>query len=92
LGLTPTLADYIEVHAERLAVSGKRPSSVQKETAYLKYWSKKLGHLRLNKIRPHHLSNILTELAGEGAMARALSIFILAPSVARSRVRCATAT
>src|SRR5437016_4583321 len=33
LGLTPTLADYIEVHTQRLAVSGKRPSSVQKETA-----------------------------------------------------------
>ena len=46
LGLTPLLADYIEVHLQALAVSGKRASSVQKETAYLKRWSAKLGQLR----------------------------------------------
>ena len=33
LGLTPLLADYITVHTQALAVSGKRASSVQKETA-----------------------------------------------------------
>ena len=33
LGLTPLLADYIAVHTQALAVSGKRASSVQKETA-----------------------------------------------------------
>jgi len=78
LGLTPTLADYIDVHTQRLAVSGKRTSSVQKETAYLKQWSKQLGHLRLNKIRPYHLSNILTERAGAGYSSRSVNLYLIA--------------
>ena len=35
LGLTPTLGDYVQVHTQRLAVSGKRAATVEKETANL---------------------------------------------------------
>ena len=65
LGLTPTLVDYIGVYTQQLEVSGKRAATVEKEKTYLKRWSAKIGHIRLNKLRPHHLSRILTELAGE---------------------------
>jgi integrase len=58
-------------------VSGKRATTVGKEKGYLKRWSAKLGHLRLNKIRPHHLSRTLTELAGEGHSARSVNLYLI---------------
>jgi integrase len=78
LGLTPTLADYTEDYTRQLDASGKRSATVQKEKAYLKRWSEKLGHLRLNKIRPHHLSRILSELAGEGYAGRSVNLYLIA--------------
>ena len=48
------LADDVGVYQQPLEVSGKRVSSVEKEKGHLRHWSKQLGHLRLNKIRPHH--------------------------------------
>ena len=78
LGLTPMLADYVAVHTQRLKVSGKRASSVEKETTYLNHWTKKIGHIRLNKIRPHHLSQVLTELAGDGYAGRSVNLYLIA--------------
>ena len=46
LGLAPTLRDCFSVYTQQLAVSGKRASSVQKETSYLAYWGL-LGHINL---------------------------------------------
>jgi hypothetical protein len=43
LGLTPTLADYIPVYTQQVAISGKRASTVRKETAFLKRSSASLG-------------------------------------------------
>lgn len=43
-GLTPTLGDYIAVYTRQLDVSGKRSATIEKEKAYLKRWSAKLGH------------------------------------------------
>ena len=77
LGLTPTLADYIGVYTQQLDVSGKRAATIGKEKAYLKRWSAKIGHLRLNKIRPHHLSRILTELAGDGYAGRSVNLYLI---------------
>jgi integrase len=77
LGLTPTLGDYIGVYTQQLEVSGKRVATVEKEKTYLKRWSAKIGHIRLNKIRPHHLSRVLTELAGEDYAARSVNLYLI---------------
>lgn len=77
LGLTPTLGDYIGVYTKQLEVSGKRAATVEKEKTYLKRWSAKIGHIRLNKLRPHHLSRILTELAGEDYAARSVNLYLI---------------
>ena len=71
-------SDYLQNHTQALGASGKRASSVQKETAYLKRWSERLGRVRLNKIRPHHLSRVLTELAGEDYSARSVNLYLIA--------------
>jgi hypothetical protein len=78
LGMVPTFADYVEIHTQHLVVSGKRASSVEKEIACLKQWTMKVGNLRLNKIRPYQLINILTELANEGYSARSLNLHLIA--------------
>jgi integrase len=77
LGLTPTLADYIGVYTQQLEVSGKRAATVEKEKAYLKRWSVKIGLIRLNKIRPHHLSRVLTELGSEDYAARSVNLYLI---------------
>jgi integrase len=51
---------------------------VSKETSYLKGWTEKIGHVRLNKLRPHHLSRLLTELAGDGYGARSVNLYLIA--------------
>lgn len=73
LGLTPKLADYVASYEQALASSGKRSSTVQKEKSYLRRWVKELGHLRLNKIRPAHLSRVLNAVAAGGSGEAALS-------------------
>ena len=117
LGLTPTLADYVNIpaleteitrqrlgpnapdsdnsgqqkqlstqgkgsdkhsFANQLAASGKRQSSIEKECALLRHWVKKIGHLRLNKLRPFHLSKVLTSLAQEGYSGRTVNLYLIA--------------
>ncbi len=79
MGLTPTLRDFIrDVYQPQLAVSGNRDSSIAKEKSYLRRWSEKIGHLRLNKIRPHHLNKFLTELAKNKYSGRTINLFLIA--------------
>jgi hypothetical protein len=79
LGLSPTLRDYIiDSYRPQSATSGKRASSLEKETSYLRRWSDKIGHLRLNKIRAHHLNKCLTELAGASYSGRTINLFLIA--------------
>lgn len=91
-GLTPKLSDYIGVYEQQLEASGKRATTVAKEKSYFKRWSAKIGHVRLNKLRPHHLSRVLTELAGEGYSARSVNLYLrkLAPTLCPvvATVRC----
>jgi integrase len=78
LGLTPTFRDYQASYGDQLRASGKRASTVQKELAYVKHWTSSIGQLRLNKIRPHHLSKVLTALAAEKYSARSINLYLIA--------------
>ena len=77
LGLTPTVADCIVVYTWQLEVSGKRATTAEKEKSYLNRWSGKIGHIRLDKICPHHLSRILTDLAREGYAGRSVKLYLI---------------
>lgn len=79
LGLTPTLADYVnESCSAQLDASGKRPASIEKEKGYLRAWVKQIGGVRLNKTRPHHVQKFLTKLSGKGYAARSVNLYLLA--------------
>ena len=79
LGLAPMLRDYIQdSYEQQLAASGKRGSSIEKEKSYLRRWSAKIGHLRLNKLRAHHLNKILTQLKNDKYSGRTINLFLIA--------------
>ena len=58
LGLAPILADYSTVYKQQLAVSGKRPSSVEKETGYLKLLDRNAGPFFTNFYSTRGTSNL----------------------------------
>jgi integrase len=79
LGLTPTVRDYIQKsYIPQLDASGKRSSSIQKDKSYLNRWTRKIGDVRLNKLRPFHLNKFLTELADEKYSARSINLYLIA--------------
>lgn len=79
IGVVPTMAEYVDQsYADILRNSGKRDSSVRKELGYLRLWCKRLGHLRLNKIRPFHLGTVLTGLAKDGLSGRSVNLYLIA--------------
>lgn len=79
LGLTPKLSDYFtDSYTKQLNATGKRTSTVDKETGCLGKWCEKLGHLRLNKIRPHHINRVLTDLSEEEYSGRSINLYLIA--------------
>ena len=79
LGLAPKLFDYIEKdYAKQLNASGKRDSTVKKEEGCLKTWCEKPGPLRLNKIRPHHINRVLTDLSEEEYSGWSINLYLIA--------------
>lgn len=79
MGLTPKLSDYFsDTYTKQLNATGKRNSTIKKESGCLDKWSEKLGHLRLNKIRPHHINKVLTELSEEGYSGRSINLYLIA--------------
>ncbi len=79
LGLTPKLSDYFKgSYAKHLNAMGKRNSTVKKETGCLYKWCEKLGHLRLKKIRTHHITRVLTDLHEEEYSGRSISLYLIA--------------
>src|SRR5215213_3837399 len=51
-GRAPKLRKCIDVSVTRLSASGKRKSTVGKESRCLSRWAEMLGHLRVDHIRP----------------------------------------
>jgi integrase len=70
--------EKLATFSDSLRVSGKRETSIKKELGYLRRWVAELGHLRLNKIRPHHLNHVLTKLAREGCAGRSVNLYLIA--------------
>lgn len=62
VGQAPKLAEYIGHHTAGMAASGKRASTIGKETGCLSRWAGKPGNLRLDQIRPHHVTGFLDSL------------------------------
>jgi integrase len=78
IGQTPKLVDYLrDTYLPRLEVSGKRPRTIEKERGCLKCWSEAVGHHRLDKLRPFHLTGFLDRLKRAGLAGRTCNLYLM---------------
>jgi hypothetical protein len=67
IGRSPTFADFVDQSYEaHLVASGKKPDTLVTERVHLKQWRESVGHLTLDKIRPHHFTDHLQTLKQRG--------------------------
>jgi integrase len=78
IGRAPKLADIITGYVASLDASGKRQTTIRKECGCLTRWSDKLGHWRLDQLRPHHLTGFLDGLKKDGYSGRTINIYLIA--------------
>jgi len=63
IGRSPMFADFLgETYMPMLATSGKKPDTITTEKAHYNRWRDGLGHLRLDKIRPSHILDVLNKV------------------------------
>jgi integrase len=80
IGQAPKFSDYVaDNYLRHLASSGKKPDTIVCEKVHLKGWQEALGHLNLDKIRPHHVTAHLQKLKEQGKANRTrnLSLVVL---------------
>ena len=63
IGLSPMFGEFYEqAYLPMLNASGKKPDTIITEKAHYKRWQEALGHLRVDKIRPSHIQDVLNKL------------------------------
>lgn len=63
VGLSPTFAEFLDgTYLPLLPGLGKRPGTISTEKTHYNRWRRSLGHLRLDKIRPSHILDVLNKL------------------------------
>lgn len=78
LGRTPEFGEYLDTtYLPRLATAGKKPETLVTEKGHLGRWREALGHLRLDKIRPHHVTAHLQRLKEQGRAARTCNLALV---------------
>jgi len=45
-----------DTYLPRLPTLGKKPDTLVTETRHLKKWRESIGHVYLDKLRPHHIT------------------------------------
>ncbi|HNQ90943.1 MAG TPA: tyrosine-type recombinase/integrase [Verrucomicrobiota bacterium] len=78
IGQCPRFTDYLEhTYLPRLAASGKKPDTLVTETGHLNRWRGSIGHLHLDKIRPHHVTAHLQKLKEAGKANRTCNLALV---------------
>ena len=63
IGRAPMFGEfYDQTYLPMLQASGKKPDTIITEKTHYKRWKGALGHLRLDKIRPSHIQDVLNKL------------------------------
>lgn len=74
IGLSPLFSDYAQTYLDRLSTSGKKGDTIVNERGHLNKWIKSIGHIRLAKIRPHHITGHLHDLRTAKKSARTCNL------------------
>lgn len=78
IGRSPKIADYLkETYLLRLETSGKKPDTLVTQKGHLNRWKESIGHLYLDKIKPHHLTAHLQKLKTEGRASRTCNLSLV---------------
>jgi integrase len=74
IGLSPLFKDYAQTYVERQETIGKKHDTVVTERTHINRWIKAIGPLRLDKIRPHHITDHLHGLRRAKKSARTCNL------------------
>jgi len=75
IGRCPHFGQYAdETYSPRLETSGKKPDTWVTERVHLAQRKESIGHLRLDKIRPHHVTPHLQKLKAKGRANRTCNL------------------
>lgn len=77
IGLSPLFADYARTYLARLTTSGKKADTLVTERGHINKWIGAVGHLRLDKLRPHHITNHLHGLREAKKSARTCNLALV---------------
>jgi len=77
IGLSPLFSDYAKNYLERLETSGKKADTLVTESGHVNKWIKAIGHLRLAKILPHHITSHLHGLRKAKKSARTCNLSLV---------------
>ena len=77
IGLSPQFGDYAKTYLERLTTSGKKADTLVTESGHINKWIEAVGHIRLDKIRPHHITNHLHGLRKAKKSARTCNLALV---------------
>jgi integrase len=78
IGRCPNFSDYVaQTYEPRLVTSGKKPDTLVTERVHLKQLGESLGHLYLDKIRPHHVTGHLQRLKERGLANRTCNLALV---------------
>ncbi|MCU0772264.1 MAG: phage integrase N-terminal SAM-like domain-containing protein, partial [Verrucomicrobia bacterium] len=73
----PKLADYIATYRDRLELTGKKPDTITTESSHLSRWLEALGHLRLDRITPRHIRDVLQGVIKDGRSPRTANLCLV---------------
>ncbi len=77
--MSPKLSDFIAEYKARLKLTGKKPRSIITEKGNLKPWAT-LGHLRLDRLRAHHVRDVMRQAIADGRSPRTANLYVVALS------------
>jgi integrase len=78
IGRGPKVTDYLKAtYLPRLETSGKKLDTLVTEKGHLKRWCESIGHLYLDKIRPHHVTAHLQKLKTDGRANRTCNLALV---------------
>jgi hypothetical protein len=78
IGKTPTLDDNWEkTYLPHLLLGGKKPDTIKTEKVHMGKWCGAIGHLHLDKIRPHHVKAQLSSLKAEELSSRTRNLSLI---------------
>jgi integrase len=78
IGRCPRFSDYVaQTYELRLAASGKKPDTQVTERGHLNQLCESIGHLALDKIRPHHVTGHLQKIKQRGRANRTCNLALV---------------